>query len=187
MGKYLGPKKKLERRFGLIKDGAGIAGPAEKKMSVYGRQLNEKQKLKFIYGVREEQLRRFLADAQKKPGEPGLNLLSRLERRLDNVVYRSGWAKTRAQARQFVNHRHVLVDGRKVNIPSYAVTTGEMIALDKGLIENPAVKTAREEKRPVPDWLYLTGFESKVTARPAAASLPRVVDMNTVIEFYSRQ
>src|SRR6266545_2970051 len=132
MGRSRAPKHKLSRRFGIDIYGTGGTqlqrrlavppgarpGGRRRKVSEYGLQLLEKQKVKAIYGVAERQFRRYYAEAVRRPGTPGKNLLQLLERRLDNVVYRLGFARSRPMARQMVGHRHVLVNGKKVNIPS---------------------------------------------------------------------
>ena len=145
MGKYSGNKAKICRRFGVNLFGnlkfdrilekrpnpPGVHGAsaARKKLSEYGQQLNEKQKLKITYGLREKQFRITFKRAAAKQGKTGDNLLQLLERRLDNVIYRLGFAPTRTAARQLVNHGHVKINGRKVDIPSYCVKEGEEITI----------------------------------------------------------
>src|SRR3989344_4862054 len=137
MARYTGPKDRLSRRegFDLFGKGArltrltvppGIHGPkGTRNFSQYGRQLREKQKVKRLYGLLEKQFRRYVEKALKAKGNTGEVLLSNLERRLDNVIYRLGFAPTRPSARQLVSHGHVLIDGKKVNIPSYQLKVGE--------------------------------------------------------------
>lgn len=143
MARYTGPVGKVSRRLGIgitekgqrilnkRSDPPGQHGAAARRrqLSDYGMQLREKQKAKFLYGVLERQFRRLFEQASRRSGVTGEYLLSLLERRLDNVVYRLGFATTRAQARQLVNHGHIVVDGRKTNIPSYTVKVGQVIAV----------------------------------------------------------
>ena len=149
MGRYIGPVEKIERRYGVSLElkgerrlkgksalekrpyPPGQHGQRRGKISEYGLQLAEKQKAKFLYGVSERQFRRYFKEAARMKGNTGENLIILLERRLDNVVYRMGFATTRRQARQLVSHGHILVDGKKVNIPSYLVKPGQKISLKK--------------------------------------------------------
>ncbi len=183
MGKYIGPRRKYERRFGLIPGEA----PKPRRLSNYGIILEEKQKLKFIYGIRENQLARLLKEARKLQGPLGDNLLSRVETRLDNIVYRLGYAKTRRQARQLVNHRHILVDNKKVNIPSYQVEPGQSVSLNKTIKDTSLIKEALEEKGELPSWISMTEEgQAKITSLPQDYDLPKNIDMQAVIAFYSR-
>ena len=145
MARYRGPVEKIERRFGVSLNlkgerrlagksalekrpyGPGQHGQRRKKVSEYGLQLNEKQKAKFMYGVSEKQMRALFAEAKRRTGNTGTNLITLIEQRLDNVVYRMGFASTRRFARQLVNHGHILVDGKKVDIASYRVKPGQKI------------------------------------------------------------
>ncbi len=147
MARYTGPVEKIERRFGvslelkgerrLVGKSAlnrrpyppGEHGQLRRKESEYGRQLNEKQKMKFMYGVSEKQLRALFAEAKRRKGNTGTNLVLLIEQRLDNVVYRMGFTTTRRFSRQLVNHGHILVDGRRVDIPSYSVKPGQKIEI----------------------------------------------------------
>lgn len=140
MSRYTGPMYKRSRRLGfsILENGKELAkkptapgqhGTSRKKLSEYGVQLHEKQKVKYLYGLGEKQFRKVFEKAGKKKGIQGTNLLIALESRLDNIVYRLGMAKTRAAARQMVNHGHLLVDGKKVDIPSYEVKPGSTISL----------------------------------------------------------
>ncbi len=162
MARYRGPVEKIERRLGVslaLKGERRLAGKSaidkrpyapgqhgqrRAKISEYGMQLREKQKAKFMYGVSEKQFRRLFSDANRMPGNTGENLIILIERRLDNVVYRMGFATTRAFARQLVNHGHILVDGKKVDIASYRVKPGQKIELKEKTKENPQVKRAGE-------------------------------------------
>ncbi|KKP50613.1 MAG: 30S ribosomal protein S4 [Candidatus Woesebacteria bacterium GW2011_GWA1_33_33] len=153
MAKYNGPKDRLSRREGvdLFNKGAkltrlnvlpGVHGPKgqTKAPSQYGRQLREKQKVKRIYGILEKQFKIYIEKALKSKGNTGEALLVLLEKRLDNVIYKLGFSTTRPMARQLVSHRHVLVNGKKVNIPSYQVKTGDVVSLSTKIIEMPVVK-----------------------------------------------
>jgi len=166
MAKYNGPKDRLSRRegFDLFGKGAkltrltvppGMHGPKGTRMSSqYGRQLREKQKVRRIYGVLERQFKRYIGQALKSRGNTGEVLISTLERRLDNTIYRLGFAPSRPAARQLVGHRHVLVDGEKVNIPSFQVRAGNIITLTTKAMEIPSIKKLlSEEDHKVPSWL----------------------------------
>ncbi len=162
MARYRGPVEKIERRFGVslnLKGERRLAGKSaldkrpyapgqhgqrRKKVSEYGTQLNEKQKAKFMYGVSEKQMRSLFAEAKRRPGNTGTNLITLLEQRLDNVVYRMGFASTRRFARQLVNHGHVLVDGKRVDIPSYRVKPGQKIEIREKSKQNVQVTRAIE-------------------------------------------
>lgn len=162
MARYRGPVEKIERRFGVslnLKGERRLAGKSalekrpfapgqhgqrRKKVSEYGLQLNEKQKAKFMYGVSEKQLRTIFSEAKRRTGNTGTNLIMLLEQRLDNVVYRMGFATTRRFARQFVNHGHILVDGKRVDIPSYRVKPGQKVEIREASKSNPQVKRALE-------------------------------------------
>jgi small subunit ribosomal protein S4 len=162
MARYRGPVEKIERRFGVslnLKGERRLAGKSalekrpfapgqhgqrRKKVSEYGLQLNEKQKAKFMYGVSEKQLRGLFGEAKRRTGNTGTNLVMLLEQRLDNVVYRMGFATTRRFARQFVNHGHILVDGKRVDIPSFRVKPGQKIEIREASKSNPQVKRALE-------------------------------------------
>jgi len=162
MARYRGPVEKIERRLGVslaLKGERRLAGKSalEKrpyapgqhgqrrtKVSEYGLQLREKQKAKFMYGVSEKQFRRLFKDASRMEGNTGSNLITLIERRLDNVVYRMGFATTRAFARQLVTHGHILVDGKKLDIPSYRVKPGQKIEIKEKSKSNPQVVRAGE-------------------------------------------
>ena len=162
MSRYRGPVEKIERRLGVslaLKGERRLAGKSalEKrpyapgqhgqrrtKISEYGLQLREKQKAKFMYGVSEKQFRRLFQDANRMEGNTGENLIALIERRLDNVVYRMGFATTRSFARQLVTHGHLLVDGKKLDIPSYRVKPGQKIEVKEKSKSNPQVVRAGE-------------------------------------------
>ena len=162
MARYRGPVEKIERRFGVslnLKGERRLAGKSaldkrpyapgqhgqrRKKVSEYGTQLNEKQKAKFMYGVSEKQMRSLFAEAKRRSGNTGTNLVTLLEQRLDNVVYRMGFASTRRFARQLVTHGHILVDGKRVDIPSYRVKPGQKVEVREKSKQNVQVSRALE-------------------------------------------
>ncbi|WP_448544654.1 30S ribosomal protein S4 [Roseiflexus sp.] len=206
MARYRGPVGKVSRRLGIgITDKGqrilakrpfppGQHGPSARRRQVsdYGLQLLEKQKARYVYGVLERQFRRIFEKAQRFPGETGAYLFILLERRLDNVVYRLGFATTRAQARQLVTHGHITVNGRKTNIPSYTVRVGETIAVRpesrrrmyfKNLIDSGAL--ARHK---TPDWLRLnpTDLSGEVVAMPRREDAEPGINEQLIVEFYSR-
>lgn len=199
MARYTGPKDRLSRREGFDLYGAGakltrltvppgMHGPKRMgKVSRYGRQLREKQKVKRFYGVLEKQFRRYVDHALKSKGNTGEVLLSLLEKRLDNVVYRLGFAPTRSAARQLVSHRHVLVNGKKVNVPSYQVRPGETITVGSKGMEIPAVKKSLSEGdfKP-PAWLKRKGPAGKVEREPKREDIVEPISEQDIVEFYSR-
>ena len=150
MSRYIGPAFKKSRRysFSTLETGKelrkkaqapGIHGTTRKKLSEYGVQLHEKQKVRFLYGLSEKQFRKTFETAGKMQGIHGYNLLVLLESRLDNLVYRMGFAKTRRAARQLVNHGHILVDGKRVDIPSYRVKVGSVISPKEASLDHPVI------------------------------------------------
>jgi len=199
MARYTGPKDRLSRRegFDLFGRGAkltrltvppGIHGPKGTRIrSQYARQLREKQKVKRMYGVLERQFKRYAGEALKSKGNTGEVLLSFLERRLDNVVYRLGFTPSRLSARQLVSHRHVLIDGKKVNIPSYKVVLGETISLSTKALAIPIVKKLLEEDNvKIPAWLKRKAAVGKVTALPKREDIQEPISEQDIVEFYSR-
>ena len=161
-----------------------------KKQSEYGIQLNEKQKVKFIYGVLEKQFRLYYERAEKMPGITGENLLAILEQRLDNVVFRLGFAMTRREARQLVNHGHITVNGRKVNIPSFQVKPGMVVSLTekgKGLQK---VKENIEDNafRAAPKWIEYdkNNMTAKIVAVPARDDIDMPIEEHLIVELYSK-
>lgn len=199
MSRYTGPKFKLSRRVGISLSGngkdmkrpfpPGQHGPGQrKKMSGYGVQLNEKQKLRHMYGLNEKQFRNLFDKASKLKGIAGENFMVLLESRLDNLVYRLGLSNSRAGARQLVSHGHVTVNGKKVDIASYIVSTGDAIALrerSKGL---SAVKEALANRNHLPAYLEFNdaAVEGKYIRLPERAELPQEIDEKQIVEFYSR-
>lgn len=199
MARYTGPKDKLSRREGydLFGKGAkltrlavppGVHGPkGAPSLSRYGRQLREKQKVRRLYGVLETQFRKYVEKALKTKGNTGETLLSLLEKRLDNVVFRLGLAPTRAAARQLVSHGHVLVNGKKVNIPSYQVRPGDIIAILPKGIEIPVVKKLISDKGyKVPAWLERKVAVGKVVREVKSEDVKEPLSMQDIVEFYSR-
>lgn len=160
---------------------------ANRKPTEYAIQLNEKQKAKFIYNVMEKQFRKLYDEASRKDGVTGLTLIQYLERRLENVVYRLGFAKTRRQARQVVSHGHIAVNGRRVNIASYRVKAGDVVSVIENSKNIELIKSAVEEKT-VPAWLELdkANFAGKVLQNPTKDDLDFDLNEALIVEFYSR-
>ncbi|MCR5207290.1 MAG: 30S ribosomal protein S4 [Eubacterium sp.] len=165
-------------------------GKRRKKASEYSIQLNEKQKVKFIYGILEKQSRRVYEEAERMPGVTGENMVMLLETRLDNVVYRLGLCQTRRQARQFVSHAHFLVNGKKVNIPSYRVKVGDVISVRDRSKDIDVFKTVKEEgpSQLIPKWVELNqeSLSGKVLALPTSEDLDYDLQYNLIVEFYSK-
>ena len=161
-----------------------------RKQSEYGKQLMEKQKVKFIYGVLEKQFYHYYEMAERKRGITGEILLQYLERRLDNVVFRMGFAATRREARQLVNHGHFTVNGRRVNIPSALVKVGDVVAVCQKSQQSPKFKALLEEygKKTVPAWIEKAAdsFEGKIAALPSREDIDYEVAENLIVELYSR-
>ncbi|SEM38654.1 SSU ribosomal protein S4P [Mesobacillus persicus] len=200
MARYTGPSWKLSRRLGISLSGTGKElekrpyapgqhGPNQrKKLSEYGLQLQEKQKLRHMYGVNERQFRTLFNRAGKMQGVHGENFMALLESRLDNVVYRLGLARTRRQARQLVNHGHIMVDGARVDIPSYRVAAGQTITLREKSRNLDIVKEAVEVNNFVPDFLTFDAdkLEGTFTRLPERSELPAEINEALIVEFYSR-
>ncbi|MGG1398655.1 30S ribosomal protein S4 [Bacillus salipaludis] len=200
MARYTGPSWKLSRRLGISLSGTGKEldkrpyapgqhGPNQrKKLSEYGLQLQEKQKLRHMYGVNERQFRNLFDKAGKLAGKHGENFMVLLESRLDNVVYRLGLARTRRAARQLVNHGHILVDGSRVDIPSYRLTAGQTITLREKSRNLDVVKEAVEVNNFVPDFLTFDAdkLEGTFTRLPERSELPAEINEALIVEFYSR-
>ena len=168
----------------------GQHGQMRRKKTEYALLLREKQKLKRIYGMLEKQFKRYFEEAERQKGVTGENLLVLLERRLDNVIYRAGLANSRNQARQLVRHGHVLVNGKKVDIPSYQIDVGDEISIREKSREIPFVKEATEgvARRGVPAWLEVDydNFKVKVKALPSREDIAIPVQEQLIIEFYSK-
>ena len=163
---------------------------SRKKQSEYGIQLNEKQKVKFIYGVLEKQFRKYYVMATKQSGITGQNLLTILESRLDNVVFRLGLANTRKEARQIVNHGHILVNGSKVDIPSYLVKPGDVVAIREKSKGSVRIKQIVEEneKRVIPKWLSMdkNKLEGRVLQLSDREDIDYEVEEHLIVELYSK-
>jgi len=168
----------------------GEHGQARPKFSEYSIQLREKQKLRRIYGVLEGQFRRYFAMADRSRGVTGETLLQFLERRLDNIAYRMGFATSRAEARQLVRHGHFEVNGRKVDIPSYLVRPGDVVAVRERSRKVGRIQEALElaQRRGVPDWLEVTpeAFAGRVKTLPARADLTMPINEKLIVELYSK-
>ncbi len=208
MGRYIGPQVRIDRKLGVVVSGKksapktlarrnfppgqhGRTKGRRKKLTEYGIRLMEKQKLKFLYGgLREKQFKRYFDEASRSKGNTGQVLLQLLERRLDNVVYRLGFASTRRQARQWIVHGHFLVNGKKLDIPSYRVEVGDIIELKPSSRDIPQVLENIEniDPRSVPPWLELDkeNFRGKVIDLPKDIQLEVPVNLQYIIEFYSR-
>jgi small subunit ribosomal protein S4 len=209
VGRYTGPRERLSRREGVelelkgVRRLAGKSGlerrgaiaPGEhgsrrrRAPSTFGLQLRAKQVLKRIYGVRERPFRRYVREAQRSRDRTGDRLLEILERRLDNVVFRLGFASTRAQARQFISHGHVLVDGRRVTIPSYRVRPGQVVGLRAGSPVRPAAADSTELLARVAPWLETDpdALVGRVLREPVRSDITVPVDEQLVVEHFSRR
>ena len=175
---YLGSEKKSKR----------APHRSNKKMSEYGLQLREKQRAKFIYGVLEKQFRNTFTKAEKMQGKAGENLLILLERRLDNVVFRLGLVATRREARQMVTHGHFTVNGKKVNIPSYLVKAGDVIAVSEKSSNIAKFKEVKEMLIVPPAWLSVdvNKLEGKVVALPTREEIDTPIEEHLIVELYSK-
>jgi small subunit ribosomal protein S4 len=157
--------------------------------SDFGGQLREKQKVKRIYGVLEKQFKNYFREATRSKGVTGQRLLELLETRLDNVVYRAGWALTRAQARQFVNHGHIQVNGRKVDIPSYSVQIGDKLTLTSHGVKSKSLQIIVGEGRKAPSWIVKPNekkAEAEVQRMPAREEIDAFINEQLIVEYYSR-
>jgi len=200
MARYTGPSWKLSRRLGISLSGTGKElekrpyapgqhGPNQrKKLSEYGLQLQEKQKLRHMYGVNERQFHNTFVRAGKMPGKHGENFMILLESRLDNLVYRLGLARTRRQARQLVNHGHILVNGKRVDIPSYRVLPGQTISVREKSRNLSIIKEAIEVTNYVPDYVTFDAdkLEGTFSRLPERSELPAEINESFIVEFYSR-
>jgi small subunit ribosomal protein S4 len=200
MARYTGSSWKISRRLGISLSGTGKElekrpyapgqhGPNQrKKLSEYGMQLQEKQKLRNIYGVTERQFRNLFDKAGKMSGVHGENFMILLESRLDNVVYRLGLARTRRASRQLVNHGHILVNGSRVDIPSYRLSVGQTISLREKSLNLNVVKEAIEVNNFIPDFVTFDAdkLEGTFTRLPERSELPAEINETLIVEFYSR-
>ena len=204
MARYKGPRAKLVRKFGenifgnpkfdkiLSKKpyGPGQHGAGRKRVSDFGLQLKEKQKAKAIYGVMEKQFAGYFEKATRREGNTAENLVQLLETRLDNVIYRLGWARTRRQSRQMVSHGFIQVNGARVDIPSFIVSVGDVITVKASKVEKGIIKVIPEAMNlgTLPSWISrdektMTG---KITAIPEGEDLKQGFDPTFIVEFYSR-
>lgn len=200
MARYTGPSWKISRRLGISLSGTGKElekrpyapgqhGPNQrKKLTEYGLQLQEKQKLRFMYGLNERQFHNTFIKAGKMKGVHGENFMILLESRLDNLVYRLGLARTRRQARQLVNHGHILVDGRRVDIPSYIVKPGQTIGVREKSRNLQIIKEAIDVNNFVPDFLTFDAekLEGTYSRLPERSELPAEINESFIVEYYSR-
>ena len=206
MARYLGPKCKLSRREGtdlFLKSGVrpleskckadtipGQHGARRGRLSDYGVQLREKQKVRRTYGVLEKQFRGYYKEAARIKGATGENLLQLLECRLDNVVYRMGFGSTRAESRQLVAHKSITVNGEVVNIASYRVSEGDSVAIRQKAKEQLRIKSALElasQRNPI-DWITVdqSKLEGQFTRKPEREDLPSEINVNLIVELYSK-
>lgn len=206
MARYIGPKCKLSRREGtdlFLKSGVraldskckletvpGVHGARRGRLSDYGVQLREKQKVRRIYGVLEKQFRNYYKEAARIKGATGENLLQLLERRLDNVVYRMGFGVTRAEARQLVSHKAILVNGQSVNIPSYQVKAGDVVSVREKSANQLRIKNAMDvaaSRSPV-SWVEVDAkkLEGKFNSVPERSDLSADINENLIVELYSK-
>lgn len=208
MGRYTGPTTKLSRREGqelFLKGDRSFTDKAARRLDIkpgqaqssfrrkhseYAIRLREKQKLKRIFGLTEKQFRNNFIKSTKQKGVTGDNLISNLERRLDNVVYRLGLLSSRNEARQYVNHGHVLVNGKKVDIPSYVISVNDVVEIKEKTKENDRVKNSVESvaRRGVPEWLELDPdkLRGNVKRLPGRDDFTLPLDEQLIIEFYSK-
>jgi len=201
MARYTGPRTKVSRRARQLLDEnkakyfdrrpypPGDHGRGRIRESQYLIQLREKQKLRFMYGVLEKQFRRYYKEAARQSGITGTNLLVILETRLDNVVYRSGLARTRPQARQLVNHGHFLVNGRRVDIPSYQVRGGDVVTVKERSLEIlPILHAVDTGDRTVPEWMDVETDERKITIKdlPSREQIDTEMQEQLIVELYSK-
>jgi small subunit ribosomal protein S4 len=164
--------------------------PSRQKISEYGRQLREKQKMRRYYGVIEDQFKNYFREAARVPGQTGKTFLQLLERRLDNVIYRLNLASSRAQARQLVTHRHFRVNGRIVNVPSYIVKAGDSVEIGERSKKSPLLQSNLEvaRNRRAPEWLEWNeqDMSAKIVALPGREQIDTPVDEQLIVEYYSR-
>lgn len=200
MARYTGPKHRLARKEGVnlldkasqslmrrLNTPPGIHGKKRKRrLSEYGLQLREKQKAKTTYGLLEKQFKKLVQTVRGKKGDTKELIISLLETRLDNVTYRLGFAKTRYMSRQMVSHGHVLVNGKKMSIPSYQVKVGDIVSISEKMQKNPKVLEILEEKQEILPFLKKQGFSGKLERMPKKEDLQVPFDLQLIIEYYSR-
>jgi small subunit ribosomal protein S4 len=206
MARYIGPKCKLARREGtdlFLKSGVrsieskckidqapGQHGARRSRVTEYGTQLREKQKVRRIYGVLEKKFRLYYKEADRRKGSTGVNLLQLLESRLDNVVFRMGFASTRSEARQLVSHKSIMVNGATVNIPSYEVKAGDVVSIREKSRNQARIAVSIElaEKAGTPSWLEVDAkaFQGTFKNVPDRSDLPSEISENLIVELYSK-
>ena len=200
MARYTGPIYKKSRRLGfsILENGKELAkrpyapgahgNDRRRKSSEYGIQLAEKQKIRLMYGLNEKQFHKLFDKAAKMEGKAGFNLLCLLESRLDNIVYRLGLAKTRRAARQIVNHGHITVIGKKVDIPSFQVKIGDIVAVKENSLEHPAIKEAIETCLARPAYVEFDQktMSGKLLRLPDRSELNAEVNETLIVEYYNR-
>ncbi len=200
MARYTGPVYKKSRRLGfsILENGKELAkrpyapgihgNDKRRKSSEYGVQLAEKQKVRLMYGLNEKQFHKLFEKASKMKGNAGHNLLFLLETRLDNIVYRLGLAKTRRGARQVVNHGHITVNGRKVNIPSFQVKVGDIVAVKENSLDHPAIKEAIETTLSRPAFVEFDQkkMSGKLLRFPDRSEVNQEVNETLIVEYYNR-
>ena len=199
MARYTGPTFKKSRRYGfsILESGKEFAkgkrreyapgqhGQRRVKLSEYGLHLHEKQKVRFMYGVNEKQFKNTFKRADKMKGVSGTNFLQLLESRMDNVVYRMGFASTRRQARQLVNHGHFTLNGRKADIPSITIKEGDVIELKSKSQNNTQIKESMAAK-PAASWVKVEGFKGTFTRLPERSELNKEINESLVVEYYNK-
>jgi small subunit ribosomal protein S4 len=198
--RYTGPKRRLSRREGIalfpkdIKslERKGAVPPGQRgnrmkrRLSEFGLQLREKQKAKRMFGITEKQFSGVVGKAAAAKSATGQTLLENLELRLDNVVYRLGFAKSRMEARQLVSHGHVQVNGKKLNIPSAKVGINSTVAISPKFVDNTQVKKNLEESRDIPGWLEKKAQTGKILRLPQRDEMESVINEQLIVEYYSR-
>lgn len=200
MGKYTGPKHRLARKLGLnilektsqslarrLTVIPGVHGKKRRRrLSEFGVQMQEKQKAKLTYGLMEKQFKNLVLQVSKKKGDTQELIISLLERRLDNMVYRLGFAKTRFMARQLVSHGHIFVNGKRVNIPSYQVSEGDVISLSPKASKNPQILELLKEEKEMLPFVAREGLSGKLLRLPKRDDLQVAFNLRQIIEYYSR-
>lgn len=201
MARYIGPKRRLSRREGValfakdlafferkgaIPPGQHGASRQRRKVSEFGIQLREKQKAKRIFGILEKQFNKYYQMATKRRGNTGEALMELLETRLDNVVYKLGFASSRAEARQMVSHGHIAVDQKKITIPSFQIKSGMTVAILNKMLDNTQVKKSLEAQPTLPEWLDRKATVGKVLRMPTREEMESGIREQLIVEFYSR-
>lgn len=200
MARYTGAKHRIARKFGInvLEKTTGTlqrrlhvppgvhGGKRKRKLSEFGIQLKEKQKVKAVYGLLEKQFRNLVKSVQEKKGDTGELLISRLETRLDNLVYRLGFAKTRYMSRQLVGHGHITIDGKKISIPSFQVKEGQVIAITPKMLQNHQLIKLLKEESVIVSFLERKGGAGKLIRLPKRSDVDVPFDTQLIVEYYSR-